>query len=70
MYRAYDDDSLPIAARAGIGHIRKDFCDRVYGIVLDNEAAEFQTAYMAEGEIQGDREPSAQDDSASRNAPK
>ena len=49
MDQAYDDDSLPAAARAGIGHIRNDFYDRFYGIVLDDDEAEFETTYMVEG---------------------
>lgn len=45
----YDDDSLPAAGRAGIGHMRNGFYVRLFCIVLDDEAAELQTEYMAEG---------------------
>lgn len=49
MDRAHDNDSLPGATRAGIGHIRNDFYDRFYGIELDLSGRVPNAAYMAEG---------------------
>lgn len=47
---AYDDYLLPDVARVCIGHVRQDFYGCLfYGIVLNDDNAEFQSVYIANG---------------------
>ena len=48
---AYVDFLLPDIAKAGIGHVREDFYERFYDIVLDDYNAELWSAYVVGGTL-------------------